>query len=240
MDKWTLKKQRVHWAVNQSNLQWHLNLKVFLKNPSLKTWHGGWYTVRTADRTGVCLRYSHITESRSTCTSVSTQNKRDSYEWCYGADIRCCMVLSQDVWGEGRELWNCAGALNSGNQKNSWLPNLALHLGSCRECQTMKWEPQREFSFMSSELWGVTEVAQSRWDREVPLPESPPPTVHLQFDQSSFASVLFHVLHFWVTSCLKIPRFEKPFLQCTTKLQDPKGSLSLFKKIFIYFFGCAK
>lgn len=135
MDKWTLKKQRVHWAVNQSNLQWHLNLKVFLKNPSLKTWHGGWYTVRTADRTGVCLRYSHITESRSTCTSVSTQNKRDSYEWCYGADIRCCMVLSQDVWGEGRELWNCAGALGGESEKQlatqlssaswelPWMPN---------------------------------------------------------------------------------------------------------------------
>ena len=129
----------------------------------------------------------------------------------------------------------------AGNQKSSWLPHLALHLGSCRECQTMTWEPQTGFSFMSSELWGVTEVAQSRWDREVPLPESPP--------THGPSAIWPEQLCFWSVSCVaflsnilfKIPPFEKPFLQCfTTKLQDPKGSLSLFKKIFIYFFGCAK
>lgn len=50
---------------------------------------------------------------------------------------------------------------------------------------------------MSPELQGVTEVAQSRFtDCEVPLSESLPPAVHLQFDQSSFASDLFHVLPF--------------------------------------------
>ena len=141
-------------------------------------------------------------------------------------------ALLRDVWGK-EESFGIMQEHWARNQKNSWLHNLALHLGSCLECQMMKWEPQRGFSFMSSELRGVTEVAQSSWACGVPLFEFPPPVVHLQFDQSSFASDLFHVLHFWVTSCLKSCHLKNPFYSVPLNYRIQRALSFSLKKIFI-------
>ena len=75
------------------------------------------------------------------CCNSWGRKESDTTEWLNWTELK---VLLQDVWWKG-ESFGIMQEHWARNQKNSWLHHLALHLGSCLECQMMKWEPQRRF-----------------------------------------------------------------------------------------------